>query len=454
MKKNILILGLTVIAFIAIYVAMTNNRIYQNTLGRIIAPYERNNNWEQLHPMTTYQKFSSQDLIQWDVVHYYQISRHGYDIEAAGGDYIFAFFPLQSAIIKIFHLSPLAVSILSFILFSLSILMLCRLFSDPNKQQMNLLIYLTFPFLVVFLIPQNEALYMFLLTLAIYGFMKKNYGFFFIGVFLAALTRHSSVLLGAFLCTEFFFIVKERQFVNTLKNTALRILPIILGTLCVSLIQLYYKSGSIFKFMEVQKNWGQKFGMPHFLRDWSYEGFSINIGVICLIFIPLFVILSQLFFQQLLQKKNKPVFTSNNPQHYLYILSTICIIGNTLLVIFFRGGSLHDLFRYSLCNPFFIVLLFGTFKYIDRTPLSYKVFSFATLSLFAIFTLALTPFSTYWHFTDTGLLLMISAMGLWLFQEYYSQRWYKFVLYGTLLLNIVWTTFLFNTFLTGRTMFL
>ena len=158
MKKNILILGITAIAFIAIYTVMQNDRIYHHTLGRIIAPYENNNNWEQSQPMVTYKKFSSQELIQWDAVHYYHISNHGYDVEKAGGDYVFAFFPLFPAVIKVFHLSPLAACILNFILLSISLLILCKLFLAQNKWHMNLLIYLTFPFFVVFLIPQNEAL--------------------------------------------------------------------------------------------------------------------------------------------------------------------------------------------------------------------------------------------------------------------------------------------------------
>ena len=456
MKKIILILGLTMIAFIAIYGIMQNNRIYQNSLGRVIAPYEKNNNWEQTQPMTTYKKFSSQNLIQWDVVHYYQISNHGYDIEKAGGDYIFAFFPLFPAVIKILHLSPLMACILNFILFSLSILILCKLFSVPDKWQMNVLIYLTFPFLVVFLIPQNEALYMFVLTLAIYGFMKNRYWLFFLGMFLAALTRPSfSILLGAFLCTEFFFMVKEKHIINTLKNTLLRILPLILGMICVSLIQWYYlSSGAFFKFVDVQKQWGGHFGLPHFLRDWSYEGFSINIGVICLLFMPLFVLFFQLFFQQFSKKRNASVFSSSKPQHYLLIFSIIYILGHASFCLLFSGGGLQGLFRFCLCNPFFIILLLSAFKYIEKIPLSYKLFSFVTFSGFAGFTLAVTPFSTYWHFSDLGLFLMIFAVGLWLFQDYYSKRLYKFSLYSTLFLNIVWTTFLFNTFITGRTLFL
>ena len=456
MQKNILILVSTIIAFIAIYGIMQNDRFYRNTLGRIIAPYEQNENWEQKQPMTTYKKFSSQELVQWDAVHYYQISRYGYDTEKAGGDYIFAFFPLFPALIKILHLSPLAACILNFILFSISILMLCKLFSHSKKQFLDLSIYLTFPLLVVFLIPQNEALYMFVLTLAIYGFMKQKYGLFFAGMFLAALTRPSFVfLLTAFLCTEFFFMVKEKKILQTVKNTLLRILPLILGTVCVSLIHWYYHPSGVFiKFIGIQKNWGNHFELPHFLRDWSYEGFSINIGVLCLLFMPLLVLFCQIFLQQFSRKQNIAIFTSKNQQHYLFIFSIIYILGHTFFILFFSGGGLQGLFRFCLCNPFFIILLFSAFKYIEKIPLNYKIFSFATFSVFAVFILAVTPFSTYWHFTDCGLLLMIFAVGLWLFQDFYTRKWYKGCLYATLLFNIVWATFLFNTFITGRTLFL
>lgn len=203
LNKNVLVLLFILSIFWIVYLVMQNDCVYQASLGKIISEYETNNYIEQKQGMTTYDNFSNNKFIKYDTKHYFQISEHGYDIEKAEGDYIFAFFPLYPFVLKILNLSPLVASFFNYILLIVSLLILLKLFSKPQSQRSDLLIYLTFPFLVVFLIPYTEALYMFVVTIAIYGFMKNKYWIFFIGMLLAALTRPSfSILLLAFVGAE------------------------------------------------------------------------------------------------------------------------------------------------------------------------------------------------------------------------------------------------------------
>ena len=99
-------------------------------------------------------------------------------------------------------------------------------------------------------------------------------------------------------------------------------------------------SGSLFKFIEVQKYWENIFAIPHNIRDWSHEGFGINIGVVFLMFIPLLALIFQLFHLQLNPKGKKWFLDYKSPKDYLLILSVIYLVGNSLFVVFFRGGSL------------------------------------------------------------------------------------------------------------------
>ncbi len=455
MRKNILLLVSTLIIFWILYTVFQKDAIYHNSLEKVIAPYEQNNNWPQNIPITKYKSFSNNDFVQWDSKHYFNISQNGYNIDAAGGDYIFAFFPLFPALINILHLSPLATLFFNYILFSISILLLLKLLVPTKMQFKYLLIYLTFPFIIIFFVPYTEALYFFLLTITLYGFIKDKYWIFFIGMLLAATTRPSiSILLLSLIATEVFFFIKDKKLLETLQKVFFITLPLIIGTVIVSVIQLYYGSKNIFKFIEVQKYWDNKLDVPHYLRDWSYEGFSINIGVIFLIFIPLLMVIFQLLIKQFSRKSDGEIFKSNIKTDYLLILSIIYIIGNTLFILLFRGGGLQCLFRFSLASPFFAILMFLGVNYIKEFALNYRVFVFGILSLFAIFTLALTPFSTYWHFSDMGLFIIITSMGLYFFNDLSENNIYKIILYSNFFVNIIWTTFLFNTFLTGRTLFL
>ena len=135
------------------------------------------------------------------------------------------------------------------------------------------------------------------------------------------------------------------------------------------------------------------------------------------------------------------------------MVSMLYIIGATMFILLFRGGSLHCLFRYSLCSPFAYVLLFGAFKLIKNVSGSYKFFIFSTLSSICIMILGLADYSTYWNFSDIGVFILIANLFFWLFQEYSFKKSY---IYGLLLLQIagaIWTAYLFNTFISDGWIF-
>ncbi len=91
-------------------------------------------------------------------------------------------------------------------------------------------------------------------SIGLYGFVKKKYWSFFTGFLLASLTRSSfTFLLLSILGAEIFFFIQHKNLRTAVKNTLLRIAPLLTGTALVSSIQYYRNSGSFFKFIEVQK---------------------------------------------------------------------------------------------------------------------------------------------------------------------------------------------------------
>jgi hypothetical protein len=349
---------------------------------------------------------------------------------------------------KISNLPPIGILFLNYMFFSISIIILLRVLTDSKKNIENVILSLSLPSIIIFFIPYTEATFMLMISIGIYGLIKKKYWFFFFGFLLASLTRPSfTILLISIIGTEFFFLVKHMNIKLGIVNTLSRVAPLLTGTLIVSLIQYTQGSGSLLKFVEVQKYWDNFLAIPHNLRDWSHEGFGINIGVIFLIFIPLFILIFQLFYNQLIKNNKKQLLDYKSPKDYLLILSIIYLIGNTLFIILFRGGSLHCLFRFTICSPFFYILLYIAFDYIRCILLNIRFFLISILAFSSLFVLGLADYSSLWNFSDFGIFIFIAAISFWLFQDLKSSKIYKIGIILLLLINLVWTTYLFNTYI-------
>lgn len=447
MKKVIGLQAIALISFCLIFLSLQNPTIYKNSLGLV------SDNWQNVNGERTlvdkpYEKLTNDNYIQWDAKHYYQIKNNGYDLEKSGGDYVFAFFPLFPLIWKLSSLPPIGILFLNYLFFSLSLLILLHIFSDAKNNLQNILISLSLPSIIIFFIPYTEALYMLMISIGIYGFVKKKYWIFFLGILLSSLTRPSySFLLLSFVGVEFFYFIQHKNIWLALKNMLLRTAPLIVGSALVSLIQYTQNSGSIFKFIEVQKYWGNILAVPHNLRDWSHEGFAINIGVISLIFIPLFISILYLLYYQFRNKKTVKILDYTSSKDYFLVLSMIYLIGNALFIILFRGGSLHCLFRFTLCSPFFYILLYIGFEYIKHISTDIRFFIISTISLIGLFILGLANYSTYWNFSDFGFFVFIGVLLFWVFQDFKFKRAYIIGLTLLLLINLIWTTYLFNTYI-------
>lgn len=447
MRKTIILQLITLMCFWLIFLGLQNQTIYSNSLG-LVSNNWQNENGERKLVNKPYEKLTNDSYIQWDGEHYNRIKNHGYNIEKAGGDYIFAFFPLFPFIWEISNLPPIGIIFLNYVFFSVSIIILLKLLTESKNYMTNIILSLSLPGIIVFLMPYTEATFMLMTSVGIYGLIKKKYWIYFLGFILASLTRPSfTFLLLSIIGTDFFYLVKHKNLKSGIINSIIRIAPLLIGTLVVSLIQYTQGSGGLFKFIEVQKYWENILSVPHNLRDWSHEGFGINIGVIFFIFIPLLVLLFQLFYNQFTDKKTKQILDYKSPKDYLLILSILYLIGNILFIILFRGGSLHCLFRFTICSPFFYILIFIAFDYLRNVPLNIRFFVISTLALLSLFVLGLADYSSYWNFSDVGFFVLIATLTLWLFQDLKSKKLYKAGLFFLFLTNLVWTTYLFNTYI-------
>lgn len=451
--KAITILLITFVLFLGFFFAFQNEFIYSHTLKKITQNYSRDDKGENISlNYIPYQKLDNKNYIRWDASHYYTIKQNFYNQEVSA-DYIFAFFPLFPLIWRISHLPPIGILFLNFIFFSIGLLLILSFFPN-NKKTINLLLYLSLPGFVIFLIPYTEALFFLLIAIGFFGFMKEKYWIYFLGMLLASLTRPAfTILLLSFFFIEVFYfpqMIKSGKIYMQFKRFILNVLPLVLGTLIVSFFQLFYGSNSFFKFIEVQKYWDNIFSIPATLRDWSHEGFGINIGVIFLIFVPLLFYLLFRFYRQI-KNPNSSLYKFDK-KDYLTILSVIYLIGSTLFIIFFRGGSLHCLFRFTICTPFSLLLLSNiNIKLIGANKIFLAVY--LILFLVGVYLLKMVPYSQTWHFFNLGYFIISASILLWILKQYSDRVIYRLFILLLLFINIIWTTYLFNSYLANAWIF-
>ena len=444
MKKNIGVILLFFCGFWIVFLAMQHPKIYFNTLGKVAKNYYHLDDGTIDKERKPYEKITNENVLNWDGVHYHFIKENGY---SADGEWRFAFFPLFPYIWKMSGLSPSNVIFLNFFLFLCGFLLLAWLFKLKWK---SIILILSLPMFAVFLIPYTEATFFLMLSIAIFGYMKDKYWLYFVGIVLASLSRNTILLIfPAILCAEMFFFIKERNVRQSLFRLLMGILPVLIGTALVSLIQFAYGSDTVFKFMEVQKYWEHKFSLPDLkhLSDWSDEGFTINVPTLIMIGIPLIAYLTCIGLKQLnILKKHLSFlsFSSENRSDYLNFVLLFCCLSASCSVFFFQGGNLHGLSRYVLCTPYFVVLMFLNQEKILSVSFPKRLIPFMAL---AIFSLATLPFFKRFSFYYLGYFIFVTTIGLYLFKDTKRQLAYNIFLAGGFLVNILWTTYLFNMYL-------
>jgi hypothetical protein len=451
MRNTILLQILAFFLFWGLFYNFQNESIYNKSLG-LVSKNWVNENGERKLVQQPFSPLTNENIIHWDANHYNQIRQYGYDQEKCGGDKIFAFFPLFPYLWSISQLPPIGMIFLNYLLFSISILILLRSISPTANHLQYAALSLSMPSIIIYLIPYTEATFMFCVSLAIAGHIKRSYLLYFLGLLLASITRpSSSILVIAMLCAEMFFLVKHKNLKQAIQKACLRTLPLFVGIAVVSLFQLSQGSGSLFKFIEVQKYWDNVLSVPRKLGDWSHEGFAINLGVLFLIFAPLILFIVPRFFSGITKPKEGLDYQST--KDYLIVLSVFYLIGNTLFIILFRGGSLHCLFRFTLCSPFFHMLLFGLHEHFHTIASKKRLIIFSLLSILCLLTLNFSSYSSDWNFSDFGIFILIASMAVWLFQEKLTFRVFNWVQFILVIVNLIWTSYLFNSYLADSWIF-
>ncbi|WMJ71568.1 hypothetical protein RCC89_00045 [Cytophagaceae bacterium ABcell3] len=447
---KLFIIGLLLPVFLfGTFYLLQKPAIYSNTLGLITLQYI-NIDGEIKKVDRPYESITNEKLLGWDAWHYYRIKNKVYQhITNTPDEYILAFFPLFPLIWKFSQLPPVGIIILNYIFYLIGYSILFSTFIPPKiPHRLPLFISgLTMPVAVVYFMPYTEGVFMITSAVCFYGIIRKNYPIYFLGSLLLATTRPAITIVAlAILSTEVFYFLKHRNIAHVAKESVLKILPLVIGTILVGLLQMHYGSPSITNFAAVQKYWGHHLQVPKGLSDWSSEGYGLNLATLCL-FIPwgIYTLLRNikkapqdaiLTFSK--EKNTKDI------KNYLLILAIMYQLGTTLYIALFSGGNLHGLFRYLLCTPFFLVILF-TWITNKQNTLSFKFLIGAFIM--AVVIKLTNNYSSKISFSDLGLLMLFVSITYTLFLHKLKSKGRLLMGATIVAINIVWITFMFNIFL-------
>lgn len=455
-KEILLMTGVSVCTLFltaTFYMLFHNKPVYDSTLGHITKNYCNDGN-RIYKDHVPYEQFAERKMYSWDAALYRKMADNGYSIQAAGGDYIFAFFPLFPFLWKLSGLNAIQISLLNYFFYIISLIILITLFfgKDSTQKWRYMLIVAGIPMLVVFMIPYTEGLFMFTMTLALWGIFKNRYLLYFTGALLASMTRQSVlVLLLAFLFTELYFFFRHRLLVKSLKSFFSKILPLLTGTFIVSILQLRNGSNHLLKFIEAEKYWGYKLQWPGVFTDWAHEQFCTNLPLVTT-FLPLLTLfIAYTTVKNLLIKRDKHVYNSqiiqeNASSEYLYILSVIYIIGISLTILFLRGGSLNGLSRYVFCTPFFVIFLFMLSEKVSHLNFIIRIVGYGAAFILSMLAFKVFSYSASWNFSDLGFFLFFFQIAFFIFTKMISNNWAIAVF---AFLTAIWTSYLFSMFISN-----
>lgn len=442
---------------------LQNETIFKNTLGKIAITYlnssEPGENIKTTVILKTNNPYTTLDeanFINWDVKFFKYMSEHSYGKDNTWpGIGTYAFSPLFPFIWRISHLPAPYISILNYLLFAVSIIILSSLFLSPEDfgkadQLCLFALALTLPSVFSFYIPYCESTFIFTMSLALWGLFKDKFWLFFVGMIAFTLSRPSFLIFGvALIVTDLYFLILNRDFKVFTKELGKKLLPVSIGIFITFFLQ-FLSSGSFFKMFEVHSLfWDHNFQFPKTITDWSTESYGMNIFAICCVVLPSGLLALNYLKKHLKAGKQQfiSLFSAETRNDYLFILSIVFFFGNMMFVLFTQGGNLNGIHRYILVSPFFYIFFFMLIKQLKTINFSYLPVILISLVYFGSMLLVHGPYQHKITFLDAGYFLLVVTM----FYSIFFNKMNKPVKIALLVLlipcNTVWLTYLFNHFL-------
>jgi len=447
--------------FTGVFKLLQNEKIYHNTLGTISENYERTGGWDNYEIKKISKPFlqiKNEYFETWDAAIYKCVSERIYSPENdCYGNVRAAFFPLFPVLWKITFSSSIGISIINYFLFILSIafLVMFLLKTTLSDKMVTYAVLITLPSAVIFYIPYTEALFLFTMTVAVTGIIKKKYWMYFAGSFLLSMVRPATIfVLIAVLFAEVIILIYNKNYRLFLKEILFKSFPFIFGYFCVLFLQYLY-TGTWTAYLEAQKLWAGGFQAVKSISDWSIEGFGLSSFAIFFVCLPaIFFIIFLLFFINKRCAGDYIQKIKNYHFEYLFLISALYFIGILAFTLITSGGNLHSFFRFTLASPLFYIALLIFLNYLSKKPLKLFISTFILLNVLLILFLHFAEYGgERMQFSFFGLYMFMAAGLFLIIKNIISKPIQIVIAFVIIILNTIWNTYLLNAFFSNGWLF-
>ena len=421
---------------------LRNDRVY-SVVQRWVKTYEmqRHDGIVSAYQVSKpYTRPNNENMQHFDAEHYQLIKKYLYLPPCPPCSY--AFFPLFPLLWRLTHLGAMGISAVNWILFGLSMLLLLQLFKKVPRWEYLLLFCM--PYLVIFMIPYSEALFFVCISLGILGLVKDRYWVYFLGFMLGAMTRSAgNIIVVAWVIVDVLnMIYSKGSLKKLLVDITKHLLPVVIGIAAVVLFQHSHGAEHWFQYVVAQGEWGKELSLPVWpFTNWSVENESVTNPLLFILTIPALVWLGTVLIGGL--RKNRQEKSALDTMQQLRILSVLFFVGNVLLALFTQKGCMYSLSRLLTCTPFFVFLLLDLANS-DIKPLwKWMIGVFFVLAAVLCFNL----------FIYIGCWVVFLMLALVFYHSHLGKTVKLTVCLITIFLNVLWTAYLFNNFLTGSWIF-
>jgi hypothetical protein len=467
MRKLVLIQLLIAVAvllsFLSCFKLLQKPSIYYSSLAKISHNYEREGTVKRYKITAVkkpYVEITENNLSHWDASLYKSIRDSTYSSSDTHSKERLAFYPLFPFMWRLLQMNS---TIMVFFNYALIVVALILLFNLLEANPLNNLSMfgaaLLLPSAATFFLPYAESLFVFTMAIAVLGLFRQKYWLYFIGMLGMSMTRPAVLIfMVALLLTDINYLIRHRNEKFFWKELMLKMLPLITGFLSVVLIQYYY-SGSWLAYWNSLDYWPKERGFFNTIKDWSIEGFGMNVFTIIFLAIPA-LIYSMIWGIKSFSLSNiqtpPSLFSGDRNwiKEYLFNSSMLFIAGNFFYLVLTSGNVINGFYRYVMCTPCFYILLFMLPDRLSKISLSNKAF-FILFCLFALYFFLDNVIYGDGRFRFMYLGMYLSV--LFAFYLLYSQHLSKIIRIGLLLIialpSILWHTYLFNMFLSNGWIF-
>lgn len=261
---------------------------------------------------------------------------------------------------------------------------------------------------------------------------------------LGAMTRSAgNIIVVAWVIVDVLnMIYSKGSLKKLLVDITKHLLPVVIGIGAVVLFQHSHGAEHWFQYVVAQGEWGKELSLPVWpFTNWSVENESVTNPLLFILTIPALVWLCSVLIGGL--RKNRQEKSALDTMQQLRILSVLFFVGNVLLALLTQKGCMYSLSRLLTCTPFFVFLLLD-FANSEIKPLwKWMIGLFFVLAAVLCFNL----------FTYIGCWVVFLMLALVFYHSHMGKTVKLTVCLITIFLNVLWTAYLFNNFLTGSWIF-